>query len=360
MPGFDNKGRRLAAQVVPLLITAGFLLVGRWFACEDAGIFCLYIAPLLAAALFGPTLFHATGLHLGHALPRKNPGWKDFIAPQGKWVATGSDGEETHYILTGPAAGGLIVFQSGIGSSADALLPLARRLNDAGYRTLLFDIYGRGWSDSPVVSAYTKDVYVGQLRSLLAKLKLDDKPVTLLGYSMGGAVVQLFAQAYPDLVGQLVLFAPAGLPTDPPTLAKVSALPILGDALLYVGKWTNALGKIAERELKGPVLQELREGVQAKLRYHTQRNWSFLATINSTVRYFPLNTLEPVSREIGKHDRPVLICWGDCDETCPYENHEKLVKLLPRATMRSFAGCGHYFVAQQFEEVVTALLDFLG
>ena len=58
-------------------------------------------------------------------------------------------------------------------------------LLDAGYSVLVFDHYGRGYSERPRIK-YTKDVFVQSLKGLLDSQQIYDQ-VHLVGYSMGGS-----------------------------------------------------------------------------------------------------------------------------------------------------------------------------
>lgn len=79
----------------------------------------------------------------------------------------------------------------------------------AGYRVLLYDLYGRGYSDAPKGVAYDPQLYVMQLALLLQHLQR--KSVHVFGFSMGGAIAASFVAAFPELVERdVVLVASAG------------------------------------------------------------------------------------------------------------------------------------------------------
>eukprot|EP01043_Picozoa_sp_COSAG02_P059301 COSAG02_NODE_7532_length_2971_cov_1.966574_3_plen_208_part_00 len=98
---------------------------------------------------------------------------------------------KTHYHLEGPSyAQELVVFIHGVGDYGYRFEPMANAMNQAGYRTLRFDIFGRGFSDHPGDCRFDVDMYVGHVQSLLQRLQLADMPVILVGHSMGGQVVR--------------------------------------------------------------------------------------------------------------------------------------------------------------------------
>ena len=71
-------------------------------------------------------------------------------------------------------------------------------LLDAGYSVLVFDHYGRGYSERPRIR-YTKDVFVQSLKGLLDSQEIFEE-VHLVGYSMGGPIVGHFTNEFPDMV----------------------------------------------------------------------------------------------------------------------------------------------------------------
>ena len=97
----------------------------------------------------------------------------------------------THYHLEGPSyAKELVVFIHGVGDYGYRFECMANAMNQAGCRTLRFDIFGRGFSEHPSDCRFDVDMYVGHVQSLLQRLQLADMPIILVGHSMGGLVVR--------------------------------------------------------------------------------------------------------------------------------------------------------------------------
>ncbi|KAJ6465393.1 Alpha/Beta hydrolase protein [Mycena sanguinolenta] len=116
------------------------------------------------------------------------------------------------YWLTGPTGGKNIVLIHGISIPALAFARIAPSLAAAGYRVLLYDLYGRGYSDAPQDTAYDPQLYVFQLALLLQHLNWTR--VRLVGYSMGGAIAAAFVASFPALVEpDVVLIASGGAGT---------------------------------------------------------------------------------------------------------------------------------------------------
>ena len=97
----------------------------------------------------------------------------------------------------GPAAAPTIVCVHGIliDSLASYYFTLARSLNEAGFRVLMYDLRGHGNTDRPP-AGYRLDDFVDDLAALLDALDITE-PVYLLGNSFGGTVAYGFAERHP-------------------------------------------------------------------------------------------------------------------------------------------------------------------
>ncbi|PLP97515.1 alpha/beta fold hydrolase [Cupriavidus pauculus] len=73
-----------------------------------------------------------------------------------------------------------------------------------GFRVITYDARGHGKSTRP--ASFALDDHVADLRALVEIL--GDKPVALLGASMGSYIVQGLASHFPSLVAKLVLVVP--------------------------------------------------------------------------------------------------------------------------------------------------------
>lgn len=126
----------------------------------------------------------------------------------------------------GPAAGApLLLLHGGSGSWTHWLRNIAA-LADAGHSVLVPDLPGFGDS-APPPDGHDADVLPGWLERGLQRL-IGDQPVDLVGFSFGGLVAGLWAQARPARVARLVLVGSPGLSADllpPLNLRRWDALP---------------------------------------------------------------------------------------------------------------------------------------
>ncbi|EMC94509.1 hypothetical protein BAUCODRAFT_73833 [Baudoinia panamericana UAMH 10762] len=117
----------------------------------------------------------------------------------------------------GPEDGRKVLFVHGITTPCIAFAGLAKRLVDGhGCRVMLFDLFGRGYSDAPDPEEYHQDIrlFTSQILLVLASSDLawtGSERFTLVGYSLGGCIAAAFTYYFPRLVGSLTLIAPAGL-----------------------------------------------------------------------------------------------------------------------------------------------------
>ncbi|GAB1310085.1 Alpha/Beta hydrolase protein [Madurella fahalii] len=117
----------------------------------------------------------------------------------------------------GPLTGDKVLFVHGITTSCMTLTKLANALvSEKGCRVMLFDLFGRGFSDNPSDLPHDARLYTTQILLALASAEetswMDPKnPFKLVGYSLGGGIAVHFATSFPHLVSSLVLLAPAGL-----------------------------------------------------------------------------------------------------------------------------------------------------
>ena len=70
------------------------------------------------------------------------------------------------------------------------------------FRVIRYDLLGHGDSDKPV-KTYRMDDFVDQLARLMDVLALDRS--ALVGFSLGGLIVQAFTLAHPDRVSALAI-----------------------------------------------------------------------------------------------------------------------------------------------------------
>ncbi|KAH9826886.1 Serine aminopeptidase, S33 [Teratosphaeria destructans] len=118
----------------------------------------------------------------------------------------------------GPESGRKVLFIHGISTPCIAFASIAKMLVEQhGCRVMLFDLFGRGYSDAPDPEAFPQDLrlFTTQIMLVLGSSELAwtgrEGRFALVGYSLGGGVAAGFTSYFPDMVDSLVLLAPGGL-----------------------------------------------------------------------------------------------------------------------------------------------------
>nr|POF24734.1 serine hydrolase-like protein [Quercus suber] len=160
----------------------------------------------------------------------------------------------------GPATGRKVLLIHGISTPCIALASMAQHLVESqGCRVMLFDLFGRGYSDAPDPEIYKQDLslFTSQILLVLTSSDLAWQRFTLLGYSLGGGIAAGFASYFPRMIASLILIAPAGVmrPWRISMLSKFVYGGLLPESLVHflVGRRLGAggVGKVAGVGTKG-------------------------------------------------------------------------------------------------------------
>jgi len=263
-----------------------------------------------------------------------------------------SDGV-THFELAGPPEAPTVVFVCGFSTPYfiwDATVPA---LHAAGFRTLRYDLFGRGHSDRPTDRDYDAALFERQLAELIERLSIRT-PVTLAGVSMGGALSVLFAERHPERVQALILVDPAGFPLPLPFAAKLVRLPGVGEYLMRV------VGDRTIRDGMAGNFYDLSQLPAFALRFEEQLAFEgFQAAQLSTLRHMPLESLAESFRAVGASGIPVLLIWGRADRVIPFATSEQVRAAMPQAELVAVEEAAHTPHYERPEIVNPAIVAFL-
>jgi len=258
-------------------------------------------------------------------------------------------GGVTHYEWIGPAQGPVAVCVHGLTTPSLAWRAVARGLASMGYRTLTYDLYGRGYSDRPS-GPQDRQFFIKQLQDLL-----EDQDVTgsftLLGYSMGGSIASCFAAAFPDRVERLILLAPAGMGLAHNKLVDFMAkTPVIGDWLMLVlFPPTFRRGIKAERDTPVQV-PHIHDHQAEQLDYK-----HYVPAVLASRRGILADVLRDEHRAIQSFDIPVLAVWGDEDRVIPASAIGSLAEWNRTAEHEVIAGAGHGLPYTHAPQIVAAI-----
>lgn len=256
----------------------------------------------------------------------------------------------THYRWQGPEHGAVTVCVHGLTTPSFVWDGLVPGLAAAGRRVLVYDLYGRGFSDRPE-GAQDAAFFTGQLRELLADQGVTG-PVTLIGYSMGGAIATEFAAKHPERVQDVILIAPAGLGHDLGPVARIVAGggPLALWLMLAAFPRSFQRGCEAERALPSsvPGIVDLQ---QVQLRWR-----GFVPAVARSLSGILAQDLAPVHARITQSGPPVHAIWGADDTVIPIACKGRLAALNPAARQSVIAGAGHGLTYTHTAQVLAACL----
>lgn len=259
----------------------------------------------------------------------------------------------THYELSNPDSGQTVILVHGFSVPYFIFDPTFDFLTQSGFRTLRYDLFGRGFSDRPRAH-YDIDLFVRQLLDLLDALRFT-RPVNLIGLSMGGPITATFTARHPQRVRSLTLIDPAGARAISltPTL-KAMKLPGIAEAIFgLVG--SESLLKSAAKDFFDPELVgHFIERYKVQMQYK-----GFKRAILSSIRNNMLGSFIESYKSVGKMDKPVLLVWGRNDTTVPFVHSDDLRAAVSQAEFHVIENCGHIPHYEKPEEFNPILLEFL-
>ena len=241
-----------------------------------------------------------------------------------------------HYRWDGPEDGPILVLVHGFSTPNFIYEQNVQALTEAGFRTLRFDHFGRGWSDRPS-TRYDVDFYDTALVELIEAVGIE-QPFGLAGLSMGGPIVSEFTVRRPEQVERLLLLVPAGLDTAGAdgAAATLISTPLIGDWIWRMAGRGILLGDRQYDETARAPENRLQGDVTEQFEYR-----GYLQALLSTLRHMPMTGREETFERLAATGVPVLAIYGDADETVLVSSAETLRDLLPDADVRVVEGGEH-------------------
>lgn len=270
-------------------------------------------------------------------------------------------GARLHFHEAGDPSGETVLLLHGGGPGASAWSNFGATLGVLAQRfhVLAVDQLGFGRSSKP--AEFSKQFFAASADSIAELLdQLGVERAHCVGNSLGGGTSVRLALDHPDKAGRLVLMAPGGLglnvfapdPTEgikrlfdfaaPPGPSKAKLAQFLQTLVFDQSMITDEL---VEERFAAAADPETLAGMRAM-------GMSFMV---------PGGAEEAMLwREAHRLRQRVLLVWGREDRVNPLDGALVALKLIPRAQLHVFGGCGHWAMLEKFDEFNRLTADFLG
>jgi 4,5:9,10-diseco-3-hydroxy-5,9,17-trioxoandrosta-1(10),2-diene-4-oate hydrolase len=267
--------------------------------------------------------------------------------PEGHYARL-PNGYRIHYLDQGK--GPVVVFLHGSGSGACGHSNFKGNypfLANNGYRTILPDLIGYGYSDKPSDVEYPLDFFVECVKQTLDAAGVDR--YTLLGNSLGGAVALGFALKYPQHVEKLVLMAPGGV-EEQMDYFKMPGMAMMKEVFMSPEPVTPARMKkfFTDAFVVNPAC------VDDPL---VNERWELMQLQNPQV----VKTMKVpnLTARLPEIECPALGFWGMNEKLMPETGILKLAKGIPHLRMVLVPQAGHWVMIEHRDLFNRLTLDFL-
>ncbi len=255
----------------------------------------------------------------------------------------------TYCRIGGPEKGDKIVLIHGISASSFVWENTFLFLTKSGFRVLIYDIYGRGFSDRPDAD-YNIDLFDRQLAGLLDSLQWKEK-VNIAGVSLGGTIALNFAVKHPERINKISLVSPYGFKQELPFVVRISMAPVIGDYIMKAFGYKIVLNKFKDNFNKPDNLDSININFEKQLPFK-----GYKRALLGTMRNFLSQDFSKLYEEAGKLGKPVILLWGKKDAVIPFEYSEKVMNAIPGAEFHAFNEAGHVPMLETSQNEVNKLL----
>ncbi|MCF7808408.1 MAG: lysophospholipase [Candidatus Marinimicrobia bacterium] len=249
---------------------------------------------------------------------------------------------ECSWLLDEPK--GIVLICHGIAEHCGRYDHVARSLCEAGYGVVAFDLRGHGKSSGKRNYVDSFSDYLDDLGEVLDRLKktYPGIPVFLMGHSMGGGIVTLFAmERHPDVKG-LLLSAPSAKVSDDlsPLLQKISGILSALAPKLPAIKLDNSFIS------KDPKVREAYDSDPLNYRK------GILARTGAEV----LKSTKQISEGCNAIEEPILIMHGTEDKLADMSGSEMLYEKVASKdkTLKRYEGLYHEILNEPEQDIVKA------
>lgn len=269
--------------------------------------------------------------------------------PEGRYAQC-ANGYRMHYLDEGDPAAEVVVLLHGSGPGASGHSNFKGNypyLVAAGYRCIVPDLVGYGFSDKPDDVDHPLSFFVECVRQTLDCAGVER--CTLVGNSLGGAVAIGLALEDPQRVEKLVLMAPGGLSE----LSEYQQMPGMQKMFRVFGSGEPVTAEVMKDLFATGLMHDARfatdDLVAERMQIMQIMNGHVMATMKVPVLTSRLPELEC----------PVLGFWGLDEKMMPENGIMTLARNVRHLRLILVSECGHWVMVEHEDMFNRACLDFI-
>lgn len=215
--------------------------------------------------------------------------------------------------------------------------------------TWAVDFLGFGLTDRPKNIPVTPDAIKAHLYAFWEQLL--QRPMVLLGASMGGAVAIDFALTYPEIVEKLILLDSAGF-AGGPAMGKLMIPPLDRLATGFLSN-TKVRQKISENAYYDRNFAS-EDALICSMLHLAHPNWS-----QALISFTKSGGYNFLSHKIQKITQPTLIVWGEQDKILGTKDAKRFEQTIPESELVWIPEAGHVPHLEKPDLTGKAIRDFL-
>lgn len=269
--------------------------------------------------------------------------------PEGNYADI-ANGQRIHYLDLGDTQNPAVVFLHGSGSGASGHSNFKSNypfLVEQGYRVIVIDHVGYGYSSKPTDVDYHINFFVECLHQTLQQIGLNT--YTLIGNSLGGAIALRYVLDYPKEVSKLVLMAPGGIENQ----ADYFTMPGM-KIMMEVFTSGKPVTQESMRDFFEKAFVIDKSCIDEQL---VSERWHSMQTQNPhVVKTMVVPNMED---ELHKIECPILAFWGMNENMMPETGIMKLAKKCKNIQMVLLSQAGHWIMLEHKNTFNAITLNFL-